>query len=210
MPSVKHPRLFTKNESGFTLIEILVVILIIGILASIAIPVFLNQRKKAGDATLQSDIRTAAAGVETWIAGGGSAEQFRIDNGNKTSALVEGPNPVNAFPVTAPRWNDLANYPKIYISNATSMEIPMLTVPQSLHWLRAHEPGEFCIKATNASSNYDGLLYGDTFATLNKALYYDVKAGGVRTMEELVKMQVTDTTVSCSGYVNRYMSTLTP
>ena len=54
-----------ENEEGFTLIELLVVIIIIGILAAIAIPVFLNQRKKAVDASIKSDLRTIANEMET-------------------------------------------------------------------------------------------------------------------------------------------------
>lgn len=53
------------REAGFTLIELLVVIIIIGILAAIAIPVFLNQRKKGVDASIKSDLRTAANQVES-------------------------------------------------------------------------------------------------------------------------------------------------
>jgi type IV pilus assembly protein PilA len=56
-----------ENEGGFTLIELLVVIIIIGILAAIAIPVFLNQRKKAVDASIKSDLRTAATALETYF-----------------------------------------------------------------------------------------------------------------------------------------------
>jgi type IV pilus assembly protein PilA len=55
-----------ENEEGFTLIELLVVIIIIGILAAIAIPVFLNQRKKAVDASIKSDLRTTANEMETY------------------------------------------------------------------------------------------------------------------------------------------------
>jgi type IV pilus assembly protein PilA len=56
-----------EREGGFTLIELLVVIIIIGILAAIAIPVFLNQRKKGYDAQVKADLRNAATAQETYL-----------------------------------------------------------------------------------------------------------------------------------------------
>lgn len=61
------PEKLKDNEGGFTLIEILVVILIVGILAAVAIPVFLNQRKVANDAAAVSEATNLAKGIETYF-----------------------------------------------------------------------------------------------------------------------------------------------
>jgi type IV pilus assembly protein PilA len=57
----------TQDEKGFTLIELLVVILIIGILAAIAIPSFLSQKDKAGDASAKSFARNMQTAEETYF-----------------------------------------------------------------------------------------------------------------------------------------------
>ena len=55
-----------EKDQGFTLIELLVVMIIIGILAAIAIPVFLNQRKKANDTAGKADVSTLGKEIATY------------------------------------------------------------------------------------------------------------------------------------------------
>ena len=61
------------SESGFTLVELLVVMLILGLLAAIAIPSFFNQRDKARDADAKAGVRTAQTAMETYATDNGGS-----------------------------------------------------------------------------------------------------------------------------------------
>ena len=82
------------NEDGFTLIELLVVILVIGILTAIAVPVFLNQRNKAAEASVKSDLKSLGVEMETEMASTGKypdaiPSTFKASDGNTFKIGVE-------------------------------------------------------------------------------------------------------------------------
>lgn len=82
-PSARTTHLRTvarDGEDGFTLVELLVVVLMLVALVGIAVPTFVGQQDRAQRAAVQSELRTAAIALESYRARNGEYRAEALDD----------------------------------------------------------------------------------------------------------------------------------
>lgn len=108
-----------KNQKGFTLVEVLLVVVILGILAAVALPRFLTTR-------VESQLRTCQANLSAMNAG---IEEYHFMNGGFPADLDAITSDTDRFPDGAPVCPAEGNYSLNTTTNRAQCDVADHVLP---------------------------------------------------------------------------------
>jgi type IV pilus assembly protein PilA len=132
------------KDEGFTLIELMVVVLIIAILIAIAIPTFLGQRRRAQDRAAQSGLRNALVVAKTYFTDNQTYVGFDATDGEAIEPSLT--------------WEDLAAATAPAAAGTVGIVTPQLTQTNVLLVSKSASGDFFCISESSTGgggTNYD-------------------------------------------------------
>jgi type IV pilus assembly protein PilA len=150
-----------QDDKGFTLIELMVVVLIIAILIAIAIPTFLGLRRRAQDRAAQSDLRNGLT----------AAKAFYTDGETYTGFVADAPATTNDGEGIEPSltWADggAASQNTVHIKN---VEAVGGVAGQAITLATLSESGTaFCIADNSQTGTVRGVADAGNFAACDGA-----------------------------------------
>lgn len=168
-PSMRKP---VRKQSGFTLVELLVVVVIIAILASVSVPIYLGARKAAWNTVTLSDVKNASNSIEN--------ESIELGGKLPTSfELAADPDAGRTYTLKSYTWN---------VSTGNEATQTQITISQDVSL--CYTPGTAFVDAdgnplpfgthTSASGTTNGLnyrIYATNSNNLDVYYLYDSMSG---------------------------------
>jgi general secretion pathway protein G len=134
------------EQSGFTLLELIIVVAVIGILATIALPRMLDTPKKAAEATLKTNLRTLRDNIDQYYADKGhypATLETLVDEGYLRGVPLD--------PITKSNETWKVEYEEIdFDEEAAETDLP-----------ESGEPGIIDVHSGAAGTALDGSLYSE-------------------------------------------------
>jgi len=78
-----------KNEKGFTLVELMVVVVIIGVLVAIAIPIYNTVTARAEERACEANLRILDGAIQMWVADEPTRDPANVNMGALVPNFVE-------------------------------------------------------------------------------------------------------------------------
>src|ERR1700687_4997073 len=84
---MNHKRSTGRGNQGFTLVEIMIVVAIIGLLAAVAVPGFVKARKQSQGRRILNDCRQMDSAIDKWALDNGQTDGATIDTAGASTYL---------------------------------------------------------------------------------------------------------------------------